>query len=387
MVVHVITRLALGGAQQIVFELSKRLKESGEDVVVFTGISMVGDEGSINNNIILNKIIEQGIATRICKYFRNSISPINDLLAILWLIKNLIWLKPNVVHIHSSKAGILGRIACKLSGVRRVIYHVHGWSFSSANGYRKQLYLCLEKLFFYLTDQYIFVCKQDIIDFISFGGNKKIDERSLVIYPGADFVAETDNRKNRKILRAEFGLRNDDFVIGSIARLDYQKYPLFFFHFAGLYSKLDKTAKFLWIGDGAQSEEVLVLIEKEGIADRVILPGYIPDVESYYSVFDIFTITSRYEGLPVTSLKSLAAAVPVVGFLRNGMVDLDAKFDSFFGVPFEEIDMFIKAVEKVKLFLVNSPDILKTESEFIRDNWNMDAMCSEIISLYQLDSL
>ena len=387
MVVHIITRLALGGAQQIVFELSKRLKESGEDVVVFTGISKAGDEGSINNDIILNNIIEQGVETKICKYFRNSISPLNDLLAIFWLINNLRELKPAVVHIHSSKTGILGRISCKIAGVKRVIFHVHGWSFSSAIGFRKQFYLSIEKLFFNLTDLYIFVCKQDIKDFISFGGNKKIGDRSSVICPGADFVDIIDNKKNRDVLRADLGLKKDDFVIGTIARLDYQKYPLFFFHFAGLYSKLDNTAKFLWIGDGAQSEEVSGLIEKEGIADRVILTGYIPDVESYYSVFDIFTITSRYEGLPVTAVKSLAARVPVVGFLRNGMVDLDAKFDSFFGVPFGEMDMFIEAIEKVKLFLENSSDILKSENKFIRDNWNMNEMCSEIISLYQKETL
>jgi glycosyltransferase involved in cell wall biosynthesis len=387
MIVHIITRLALGGAQQIVYELSKRLKEKGESVVVLTGLSKDGVEGSTNNDIILDNIIKQGIATRICTYFRNSISPLNDLLAIFWLIKNLRELQPAVVHIHSSKTGILGRICCKIVGVERVIYHVHGWSFSSATGFRKKFYLFLEKLFYYLTDHYIFVCRQDIVDFISFGGNNIIGERSSVIYPGADFVEITDNKKNRDVLRADLGLNMDDFVVGAIARLDYQKYPLFFFHFAGLYSKLDKTAKFLWIGEGSQSEEVIALIEKEGIADRVILPGYIPDVESYYSVFDIFTITSRYEGLPVSSIKSLAAAVPVVGFLRNGMVDLDAKFDSFFGVPFEKMDLFIEAVEKVKLFLENSSDVLKFESKFIRDNWNMEAMCSEIISLYQLESL
>lgn len=388
MVVHVITRLALGGAQQIVYELTTRLKESGEDVVIFSGYSKAGVEGSTNNDIVLDSVVKKGIETRICKYFRNSISPLNDLLSIFWLIKNLRELQPSVVHIHSSKAGILGRIACKITGIKRVIYHVHGWSFSSAIGLRRKIYLFLERGFFYLTDHYIFVCRQDVVDFIGFGGNKKVEDRSSVIYPGADFVDAVNNISNRSILRDNLGLERDDFVIGAIARLDYQKNPLFFFHFASLYSMTNKDVKFLWIGDGAQSDQVLELInEKEELKKRVILPGYIPDVESYYSVFDIFTITSRYEGLPVTSIKSLAAEVPVVGFLRNGMVDLDSKFDSFFGVPFDEMKQFIKAIEEAKLFLEESPATLKKESEFIRGNWNMDTMCSEIISLYGLESL
>jgi glycosyltransferase involved in cell wall biosynthesis len=387
MVVQIITRLALGGAQQIVYELTTRLKESDERVVVFTGHSKSASEGSMNNDIILNNIIEKKVAIRICKYFRNSISPLNDLLALFWLIRNLRELQPSIVHIHSSKAGILGRIACKIVGVDRVIYHVHGWSFSGASGVISKAYLFLERLFFYLTDHYIFVCRQDLIEFIDLGGNKKIENRSSIIYPGANFTPAVDHISNRRSLRKSLGLNEGDFVIGAIARLDYQKNPLFFFRFAAFYAKINKDVKFLWIGDGAQSDKVVKLIKEKGLEDRVILTGYIPDVESYYSVFDIFTITSRYEGLPVTSIKSLAAKVPVVSFLRNGMIDLDEKFDSFFGVPFEDMDRFIQAVDLAKLLIEECSDSLETESDFIRENWNMDAMCSEIISLYRQEYL
>jgi glycosyltransferase involved in cell wall biosynthesis len=384
MIVHIITRLALGGAQQIVYELSKRLKEKGERVVVLTGLSKAGVEGSTNNDIILDKIIKLGIATRICTYFRNSISPLNDLLAVFWLIKNLRELQPTVVHIHSSKTGILGRICCKIVGVERVIYHVHGWSFSSATGFRKHFYLALEKLFYYLTDHYIFVCTQDIVDFINFGGNNKIDDLSSVIYPGADFVEIIDNKKIQDERRLDLGLNMDDFVVGAIARLDYQKNPLFFFRFAGIYSKINTNAKFLWIGDGIQFDLVSELIEKEGIKDRVILPGYITDVEDYFSVFDVFVITSRYEGLPLTCIKALANGVPIVGFMRNGMIDLHNMFNSFFGVPFNQMTKFIEAVERARNFMHNEKKTLQQESSLIREQFNTDVMCEKIISLYNL---
>lgn len=387
MVVQIITRLALGGAQQIVYELSTRLKETNEDVVVFTGYSKSAKQDSKNNDFVLDNIIEKKVATRICKYFRNSISPLNDLLAIFWLIRNLRELKPSVVHIHSSKAGVLGRVACKIAGVDRVIYHVHGWSFSSASGFIGKAFLLLEKLFFYLTDHYIFVCRQDLIEFIDFGGSKKIENRSSIIYPGANFSPALDNISKRCTLRKSLGFNEDDFIIGSIARLDYQKNPLFFVYFASLYIRINKNVKFLWIGDGAHFDEVVKLIKEWGLESKIILAGYIPEVEDYYSVFDIFTITSRYEGLPVTSIKSMAARVPVVGFLRNGMIDLHEKFDSFFGVPFEDMDQFIHAVEEAILMIEEKSDLLEVESKFIRDNWNMDAMCSEIISLYRKDYL
>lgn len=387
MVVQIITRLALGGAQQIVYELSTRLKDTDEDVVVFTGYSKSAKQDSKNNDLLLNNIIEKKVATRICKYFRNSISPLNDFLAIFWLIRNLRELKPSVVHIHSSKAGVLGRIACKIAGVDRVIYHVHGWSFSSASGFIGKAFLLLEKLFFYLTDYYIFVCRQDLIEFIDFGGSKKIKNRSSIIYPGANFSPSLDNISTRYTLRKSLGFNEDDFIIGSIGRLDYQKNPFFFVYFASLYIRINKNVKFLWIGDGAHYDEVVKLINEWGLESKIILTGYIPEVEDYYSVFDIFTITSRYEGLPVTSIKSMAARVPVVGFLRNGMIDLHEKFDSFFGVPFEDMDQFIHAVEEAILMIEENSDLLEVESKFIRDNWSMDAMCSEIISLYRKDYL
>jgi glycosyltransferase involved in cell wall biosynthesis len=387
MVVQIITRLALGGAQQIVYELTTRLKETDQDVVVLTGYSKSAKEDSKNNDFILNNIIEKKVVTRICKYFRNSISPLNDLLAIFWLIRNLKELQPSIVHIHSSKAGILGRIACKIAGVDRVIYHVHGWSFSGASGVTGKAFLFLERLFFYLTDHYIFVCRQDLIEFIDFGGNKKIENRSSIIYPGANFSTSIDNISNRSNLRKSLGFNEDDFIIGTIARLDYQKNPFFFIYFASLYIRINKNVKFLWIGDGAYYDKVMQLIKDRGLESKIILAGYIPDVESYYSVFDIFTITSRYEGLPVTSIKSIAAKVPVVGFLRNGMIDLDEKFNSFFGVPFEAMDQFIQAVEESMLLIEEDSDFLEKESRFIRDNWNMDTMCSEIISLYRKDYL
>ena len=171
-------------------------------------------------------------------------------------------------------------------------------------------------------------------------------------------------------------------MIGTVARLDHQKNPEFFFRFASLYSKQNCQAKFLWIGDGILMCQMLKFITKEGLQDRVIMPGYISDVESYYSVFDIFCITSRYEGLPVTCIKALANGVPVAGFLRNGMIDLHERFDSFFGVPFNRLTKFVEAVEHARNFLQNEKKTLQRESSFVREQWNMDMMCEKIISLY-----
>ena len=383
MIVQIITRLALGGAQQIVFELATRLRESGENVVVLTGLSHSGPEGSSDNNLILDSLIKHGIETRICKDFKNSISPIHDFKALIWLIRQLKILRPNIVHIHSSKTGVLGRIAGKIVGIPKVIFHVHGWSFSSSKGFSKWFYLSLERILSHLTDLYIFVCKQDSKDFVAYCRNSKIKAFSTVIYPGAVYL-DPGQKKHKNIeLRKKLGLDASDFVIGTIARLDHQKYPEFFFRFAADYAKLNQSAKFLWIGDGMQKDEVKQMVSDAGIQDKVVMPGYISDVEPYFFVFDIFCITSRYEGLPVTGIKALANEVPIVGFLRNGMIDLNERFESFFGVHFDDQGGFVEAVERARNFINSKKELIIREGAIVRVKWSMDLMCEKIFSLYK----
>ena len=104
----------------------------------------------------------------------------------------------------------------------------------------------------------------------------------------------------------------------------------------------------------------------------------------FEEVFDVFAITSLYEGLPLTCVKALANGAPIVGFLRNGMIDLHDMFDSFFGVPFNQMAKFIEAVERARDFMQNEKETLRQESSLIREQFNTDVMCNSIISLYQL---
>ena len=78
----------------------------------------------------------------------------------------------------------------------------------------------------------------------------------------------------------------------------------------------------------------------------------------------------------------MANGVPVAGFLINGMIDLDERFDSFFGAPFNELTKFIEAVDQAREFINNEKETLQSESSFIREHWNINVMCENIFSLY-----
>ena len=382
MVIHIITRLPMGGATQLVYDITQRMHASGQDVLILTGLSDEQRSFSAKNNRILEQVYAAHIPVEVCPYLQHRISPLNDARALWWITTRLRDRKPNIVHIHSSKAGILGRLACKLAGIKRVIFHVHGWSFSRSRGLTQRMYLGLERAFYRLTTEYIFVSRQDILDFVRLGGNPSTDSKSHVIYPGADFVSPERGHVYRRELREELGFRDEHHVVGSIGRLDYQKNPQMFVTVAHEYAKINPDARFVWIGEGDARTEVEMLVEKLGLSDQFLLPGYIEDVEPYYHMFDTFALTSRYEGLPLAVIKSLASGTPVVEFLSNGMIDLNEKFRSVLGAPQGDVVEFVRQLENARLMLVEETDVLEEEARFVRENLNRDRMYEAIMKVY-----
>jgi len=376
----------MGGATQLVYEITRRMYSSGNNVCIYTGLSDEKRSFSAKNNRILEDVQAAGIPVEVCPYLQHRISPLKDLLALLWITRRLRKRNPDIVHIHSSKAGILGRFACKLAGVQRVIFHVHGWSFSRSRGLVKRMYLALERAFYWLTTEYIFVSRQDILDFIRLGGDPGIESKSHVIYPGADFLGWEIGRTHRENLRRKLGFQDGDHVVGSIGRLDYQKNPQMFVSIAYEYLKINSDAYFVWIGEGDEREEVEKLISTFNLSDRFLLPGYVSDVEPYYHLFDTFALTSRYEGLPLAVIKALASGTPVVEFLSNGMIDLDARFRSVLGVPPGDVNHFVKQLKNAQLMLTEELDVLEQEAEYVRENLNIDRMYEAVMSVYTCSS-
>ena len=384
MVIHIITRLAMGGAQQLVFELTKRIKDLGQEVVIFTGQS---DKNSLSgqDNNILKDVYKNNIKVQLIPSLIDRISLFHDIVALYNICIMLKKYNSLIVHIHSSKTGILARLACKLLNIENVIYHVHGWSFSKSVGFSPKFYLWLEKLFYNLTTKYIFVCKQDMVDFINLGRNSDIASKSHIIYPGAAFLALDKQKVFRTELRKKLGVSESHHLVGAVSRMDFQKNPQIFIEIASHYSEIDRNVKFLWIGKGLFRNEVEKLIEKLDLSDKFILTGYIDEVDGYFSVFDTFIITSRYEGLPVTALKALACGIPVVGFLINGINDLSDQFNSVYGVEPYAVDDFVKGLVDAKNMIKSGKETIKIETKYVREYYNLERMCDNIIEIY--DSL
>jgi len=382
MIVHIITRLAMGGAQVIVYEIAKRRHKFNKDIIIFTGLSDKVRSLSAQDNKILEIIKKDKIPVEIIPSLNDKISLISDIKSFINIYLLLKKYKPSIVHIHSTKTGILGRLACKLLNLRKVIFHVHGWVFSRSIGFSSNIFFWLEKFFYFLTTNYIFVCKQDMIDFINRGGHFQINIKSHIIYPGINCFEQDKLIRFRNELRNKLGFTDSDHVVGTIGRMDYQKNPQIFVEIASNYYHIDSDAKFLWIGEGVYRNDIKRQIENYGLSKKFKLPGYIHEIDPYFFVFDTFVITSRYEGLPITALKALACGIHVVGFNVNGMNDLSDKFSSVYGVKPFKVQEFVSQLANAKIMMKKGVRITNKDAEYVKKYFNLDLMYENIMKVY-----
>lgn len=288
-VLQVITLTELGGAQSVVANLSNELTQRGHEVIV------AGGEGDGKMFQLLSPNIKQ---ERLPALVRR-ISPLNELKAI-WQMRRLYRkYRPDVVQLHSSKAGLLGRIA--FPG-KRIVYTVHGFD-SIRLAYRK--FLPLEKMLQGRAASIVGVSKYDEVNMLSEGLRKNIG----YIYNGIPAPKET--------------LKTDPFadlkkthkgVILCIARLSPPKKHDLFLEVA---QKMPQTA-FVWIGN--QNEPDF------DVPENVRFMGNILNAGEYCRYADAFFLPSNYEGLPIVILEALACACPVVASKVGGIPEiLDGK--------------------------------------------------------------
>lgn len=382
MIAHLITRLSMGGAQELAINVAKNTYNSGEKIIFISGLAE--EKGTTNsNNFLLSKLSSSEIDLKVIKELSEKVSVFKDIIAFFKICKIIYKYKPYILHIHSSKAGILGRLAC-IFFPTKAVFHVHGWSFSRSNDLYKKLYLSLEKFFFYLTDHFIFVCNKDRENFILLGGNKNILKKSSIIFPGANFLNIDSLKKHKDKKRKDLGFLSSEIVLGSIGRLDHQKDPLIFVETAKVILEKSKlNFKFLVIGSGELEEKTKNLVDKYGLSKNFVFTGFIEHVDPYFNVFDGFILTSKYEGLPVTVVKAISCNSLIFGFNVNGMDDLSKLFPSTVLTTKERnprklaniiLEQFPKKKYITQKLLINSASV--------REKFSYNSMNASIIKTY-----
>ena len=338
---HVITRMIVGGAQENTLLTIKGHVEKGHECVLVTGFSP-GREGELLKNVDLPEFRIETFPDLV-----RELSPIRDFMAFLRLIKFFKKEKFDVVHTHSSKAGIIGRLAAHAAGVPVVVHTVHGQAFHPyEKWWKNKLYITLEHFAANWCDR-IYAVAQAMIDQCVDAG---VAPRSKyqVVYSGMDTSA-FDSAKREHELRQKLGIPEEAVVVVTVARLFELKGYEFVLPAAKKLIPQYGNLHFLIVGDGPMHDELLNSLKADNMDDRFHFAGLVPphEVCRYIAQADMLWHLSLREGLPRSVVQALATGIPAVGFHLDGTPEVVINGKTGFTVTPESVDEVIEVSRKL----------------------------------------
>ncbi|MFZ5364691.1 MAG: glycosyltransferase family 4 protein [Patescibacteria group bacterium] len=336
-ILYLITQSSWGGAQKYVFDLARALKEKHEVAVA------CGGDGELPR-----RLREVNVKVIPLKYLRRDISFFSEIKGYSELKKLLKAEKPEILHLNSSKAGVLGSLAARKLPVK-VVYTVHGAVFTAAFNRLYQLaFKLVERGSSKYKDRIIAVSENDRQLWLK---NKVCEpEKIVTIRNGIDLDGEADMLAKDQAKKA-LNINNDArLVIGIVANFYAEKNYLFLIRsFAELLKSMPE-AELIIIGEGRERSRIAQEIKALSLNNKVALLGFIPDAMKYVRAFDVFVLPSIKEGLPGTLLEAQLAKVPIVASDVGGIPEIVS--DDKTGLLFDSNDQS-QFVDKIKKILLN----------------------------------
>ena len=373
-VLHIITKIAVGGAQMNTLISTRDISEKGYPSDILTGPEKPS-EGDL-----YDLVKKWNINVLLAPHLKREISPVNDLLAFLEIRKVIKSGNYDIVHTHGSKARFLGRLAAASFPEVKIIQTAHGWPFyDSMHPFKKWFYISLEKIGFRYAHANIAVSPRDRDKAVRCGIGYK--DSYSIIRSGVDFDEFRKTRGRKTEARSKLDLPTDVPVVGSVMRFCQEKAPDIFVNVAASVIKHKPDVLFILVGDGPLMKQTEKWIDSRGLQDNFLLVGSRKDIAEILPAFDLFLITSRTEGLPRALLECLAAGIPVVSTDVGGIHELvDGKRN---GLLMNEGD--VTALAGGVISLLDSPstasDLLSSVDDDI-EPFSARQMVDQLFDLY-----
>ena len=340
-VAHVVTRLDLGGAQQNTLATVR-----GLDPARFDALLVCGEGGFFDAEVRADR----GVRAVFLDSLVREVSPLRDLLAALELRRLFLDERPDVVHTHSSKAGILGRLAAALAGVPGVVHTYHGFGFHDRQSAAvKGFYVLLERLCARLTTRLVFVSRANLEYAERHGIGRGAD--AAVIRSGvrlSEFPAAVDAAK----LKASAGIGVHKPLVVSIGNLKPQKNAADFVAAAAKVAARVPDARFVFLGDGPQRGALEAKAFSLGLDGTLSFLGWRRDGAQWLAAADAFALTSLWEGLPRALVEAMKSGLPAVCYATDGVVDVLRDGENGFLVPPGDADAL---AERLVRLLTDEP--------------------------------
>jgi glycosyltransferase involved in cell wall biosynthesis len=344
-VFHVITKLELGGAQKVTLMMLERLPRDRYELGLVTG-----PEGLLVEQA--NRI--PSLSHFWIPNFVREVRPVQDLLALFQLWRVFRRERPNIVHTHTAKAGILGRLAARLAGVPIIFHTYHGFGF---NDFQRRIvrsfYIWLERITGKVTTQTVVVSyatgKQAEASRIVRKGNWMLCRAAI---PLDEFMQQGPRRTKLR----EWNIPENKVIVGMVACFKPQKSPVDFIDVAARVLKETDRAHFVMVGDGELRPAIEARIRELDITTQVTLLGWQQDMPEVYRNIDIVMLTSLWEGLPCVFFEAMASELPIVATDVDGARDAIIDGGNGFLHPPRDIEGMAHSVLK----LVQDPALRET---------------------------
>ena len=311
-VVHLITRLEWGGAQENTLVTVRGLSPDRFDRVLVAGRGGMLDPAA--------EAIPGCRFRRVDSLVREirpaaDFGAFRELLSIFREEKRIAAGHPLVVHTHSSKAGILGRAAARRAGADLVLHSIHGFGFHDGQPAAvRALFLGLERMASRWTDAFVAVSEENIRLGVREGIFRA--DRCRLIRSGFEtrrFLSGS-GEEGRRLLGLPTGVP----VVGTVAVFKPQKAPLDFVAVAQRVAAASPEARFVMVGDGELRQAAERAVASASLSDRFLFAGWRAEIPDILRAFDVFLLTSRWEGLPKVVPQALLSGVPVVATAVDG---------------------------------------------------------------------
>ena len=382
-ILYIITQSELGGAQKNATDLAAAFKARENEVLIGAGRDGNGD---------LFKILTENQIPFVClDHLRRAANSWTDLRALLEIRRLIKKEKPDIIHLHSSKAGVLGSLAA-IGQKSKVVYTVHGAVFTAAFSWpSRQFFLWLEKITGFLKDRIICVSENDKKLWLQ---HKVAPEKKLtVIYNGInpdqtllpkDQAREKMLGQSAALFEAVRGLNPDLKLVGCVANFYPEKGLPFFIKAAAILRRSHefKNVIFTVIGEGAQRKFLEAMIKEYGLEKKFILPGRIPNFAQMLKAFDVFVLPSIKEGFPYAILEAMAADLPIVATYVGGVPEIIKNGENGFLVLPKNPEMLARRIAEI-LRDPSTENKFKENSRARLTEFSLDQMVDETNKVYQ----
>lgn len=368
-VLHVITRLELGGAQRnTLYTVAHLDRARFRPALAWGPGERLDGEAEVLGDVELRPVPKLVRAIR----------PLADMAAFRHLREIIRELRPAIVHTHSSKAGVLGRLAARRERVPIIVHTVHGFGFTPLQPPPLRATLvALERRVARWTDHFVVVSRVNLDHGVRL---RLLDpERTTVIRSGIQ-LKRYDEPKGGSALRARLAVPDGAVLVTQVGNFKPQKAPLDFVRMAARVVKEAPGTRFLMVGDGPLRDRAEELARELGIAADVCFPGWLDEVPAVWAATDIAVLTSHHEGLPRALVEALAAGVPVVATAVDGNVEVVRDGENGYLVPRGQVAAMSQRVVELVLDPALRRQLAATPRRL--DEFDIDAMVRRQEELY-----